>query len=110
MLKDDNDKISLGIESIINQIHKKMPFTKIYVESIYPVNNSLDNSMVKNRDNNRILELNGMIMSLCKKFNFTKYVNIYDSLVKNAKLLFYANSFYNCRICWMSISYEYFFR
>lgn len=86
MLNEENYEICSGIENIIIQIHNKLPYARIYVESIYPVNNSLDNMIVKDRQNDKILELNKMIKKLCKRIDYTKYIDIYSSLIKDNQL------------------------
>lgn len=72
-----------NIKEIINLIRDKRKKTKIYVESIYPVNNTddekVDKEMVKSRSNDRIKKINKLIKEMCKKEKVT-YIDIYDLL------------------------------
>ena len=86
LMKDDNDKIISDVKKIIESIHDNRPITKIYVESIYPVNKDLDKNMVKNRENNRIVEINNKIEEIVKDKEYIEYINIYDSLLKDGVL------------------------
>lgn len=73
-----------NIKLIINKIYKKRPKTKIYVESLYPVNRNEDNNIVKIkmvniRENSRIININKLIKKMCSDNNID-YINLYDSL------------------------------
>ena len=78
---DSDDDIVEDIKKIVNIIHENRPIAKIYVESIYPVNKGLDKNAVKNRDNDRIVELNKKINNAIKSIDYVEYINIYDELV-----------------------------
>ena len=86
LMKDDNDKIISDVKKIIESIHDNRPIAKIYVESIYPVNKDLDKNMVKNRENDRIVEINKKIEEIVKDKEYIEYINIYDSLLKDGVL------------------------
>ena len=82
---DLSDKeIANNIKLIITSIKKELPKTKIYVQSIYPVNykkyNKIynGNSLSKN-NNKRIKNINKLIKTICSK-NKCTYVDMYDSL------------------------------
>ena len=83
---DSDDEIVDDIKRIITNIHDNRSITKIYVESIYPVNKELNKTMVSTRDNERIVELNKKIKEEVKDIKYVEYINIYDSLLKDNKL------------------------
>ena len=83
---DENDKIVEGIQKIIDEIHRNRPITKIYVESIYPVNNDFDKKNVKNKDNSRIVDINKKIKTKVKDIDYVEYINVYDKLIDEDKL------------------------
>jgi len=68
-----------NIIKIIEQTQQTSPNTKIYVESIYPVNPS-KRPNDKRRNNETIKRLNKQIEEYCKNNNLT-YINVYDILV-----------------------------
>ena len=82
----DNDGIKNNIEEIINKIYEKNSNTKIYLESIYPVNNSLNKEIVETRTNDNIKNLNNKIEKICDN-NKCIYINMYDNLTdKNGNM------------------------
>ena len=82
----DNDGIKNNIEEIINKIYEKKSNTKIYLESIYPVNNSLNKEIVETRTNDNIKDLNNKIEKICNN-NKCTYINMYDNLTdKNGNM------------------------
>ena len=82
----DNDGIKNNIEEIINKIYEKNSNTKIYLESIYPVNNSLNKEIVETRTNDNIKDLNNKIEKMCDN-NKCTYINMYDDLTdKNGNM------------------------
>ena len=82
----DNDEIKNNIEEIINKIYEKNSNTKIYLESIYPVNNSLNKEIVETRTNDNIKDLNNKIEKICNN-NKCTYINMYDNLTdKNGNM------------------------
>lgn len=83
---DSDEKIINEINKIVSEIHEKNPITKIYVESIYPVNDNISKKSVQSRDNDRISKLNKMIEDSIKDIAYAKYINIYDKLVIDNKL------------------------
>lgn len=79
-LESDNDElIERQIIDIVNIIHKKLPFTKIFVESIYPVNNTIKGTPSIGRDNNKIIKINDYLKKQSKKYNY-EYIDIYSHL------------------------------
>lgn len=83
---DENDKIVEDIQKIIDEIHHNRPITKIYVESIYPVNIDFDKKNVKNKDNSRIVDINKKIKTKVKDIDYVEYINVYDKLIDEDKL------------------------
>ena len=82
----DNDGIKNNIEEIINKIYEKNSNTKIYLESIYPVNNSLNKEIVETRTNDNIKDLYNKIEKICNN-NKCTYINMYDNLTdKNGNM------------------------
>ena len=74
------DDIIFNIEKIISEIKGNKPQVEIYVESIYPVNDNLDEEMVSNRNNDDIMKINEKIKKYCDENNYT-YINMYDKLL-----------------------------
>ena len=88
--KKDNNSISSNINKIIKGIKKNRPEAKIYVISLYPINDS-DNEKINKenvlpRANNEIERINNMIKDVCKKQNIT-YIDIYKELISEDKEL-----------------------
>lgn len=82
----DNDGIKNNIEEIINKIYEKNSNTKIYLESIYPVNNLINKEIVETRTNDNIKDLNNKIEKICNN-NKCTYINMYDNLTdKNGNM------------------------
>ncbi len=78
-----NDYIVNNIFKITSEIKGNRPDAEVYVESIYPINNTDDDkishSMVKDRTNTRIKKLNSMIKERAEKEKIT-YIDMYDKL------------------------------
>ena len=78
------DKIVGNIEEIIKDIKIKLPKTKIYLESVYPINNTddkkIDHEMVGKRSNEDIKKINKELKKVSKKEK-VKYINMYSNLV-----------------------------
>lgn len=94
ILLGTNDIIYSGLEyegikdkinELISDIHEKFPNAKIYLESIYPINN-IDEKIVDGRKNDNIKVLNSMIKTICDD-NKCEYIDLYDDLTdKNGNL------------------------
>lgn len=78
------DEIVDNIEKIIEGIQKNRPTCKIYLESIYPINDTKDKKismeMVKNRTNKLINEINKEIEKTCNQLNVT-YIDVHNELI-----------------------------
>ncbi|MBQ8131392.1 MAG: hypothetical protein IJ193_02755 [Bacilli bacterium] len=63
------------IKDIVEGFQKVRPYTKIYIESIYPINNSddpkIDHEMVGIRTNEKVEEVNKLIKDYCEKEKIT---------------------------------------
>lgn len=84
------DYIYNNIIKIVNEIKKNRPSTEIYVESIYPINNSenekINTESIKNRSNNSINKINKKLEKKFKNTNVT-YIDINKGLLDNEKKL-----------------------
>lgn len=69
---------------LVDHIHEKLPNTKIYIESIYPYNDELKNHLDGAPDSegvsNTITNVNSRLKEYTLKYDYTKYINLYDSL------------------------------
>ena len=78
-----NEEIVDNIKKIIDQIKEKRPYCKVYLESIYPINNSNDSKishgMVSRRTNEQIKDINKKLQKYCKDNNIT-YIDMFDVL------------------------------
>lgn len=87
--KSINDIVN-NIEKITKKIEKKRPKTKIYIESIYPINNTnsekINHGMVGSRKNSTIKKINKEIKDYCNENDYT-YIDVYNNLTdKNGNL------------------------
>ena len=78
------DEITKNIQKIINNIKANRKYTKIYIESVYPINRNVfeekDYSFNEKINNDIIEELNNKIKILCKE-NKIQYIDVYNSLI-----------------------------
>ena len=72
------DEIQNNIEKIIKDIKKNRPYTKIYIESILPVNTSKND--LDGRNNETIKETNRLIQKLCTKYSVT-YIDLFSKMI-----------------------------
>ncbi len=70
------------ITLIVKTIKEKLPNTKIFIQSVYPVNNTLDKDMVGIRNNETIKLLNESL----SKLDGITFINLYDKLIKDGNL------------------------
>lgn len=95
--KSSSEVIS-NIKKIIELIKENRPYSKIYIESIYPVNKTDDEKVTdkvrdKDFDNEKIMEVNKSLKKLASKEDVT-YIDLYDKLVDkdgNLKLEYTTN-------------------
>ena len=69
-----------NIEKIVTEIRENRSNAVIYVESLYPINSVMDDSVAGNRTNDKIEELNKKIEDYCDG-DVCTYINMYDSLL-----------------------------
>ena len=86
-----NDTIVSNIKKIISGIKENRPYTKIYLQSIYPVNDSGVDEVNNytgdgNRNNEEIIKINNSLKELAKD-NDIVYIDIYSKLVDDNNLL-----------------------
>ena len=78
------DEILNNIQKIINGIKTNRMHSKIYIESVYPINrdifNEKDYSFNEDISNDTIKKFNKKLKKLCKENDIT-YINVYDSLL-----------------------------
>lgn len=79
----EDEKIIKNIEKIIEKIKNNRPNAKIYLESIYPINNTdsdkIDHGMVGRRTNDKIRKINKELKAYCKSHDVT-YIDVYKEL------------------------------
>ncbi len=76
---DDKEKIINNIKKIIENIKDNRKNAKIYLESIYPVNKSLDKKMVNRRDNETISSINNELKKYCDD-NHVVFIDMYKKI------------------------------
>ena len=79
-LKKDEDKTEITAEKIIeilSNIKAKRPMTKIYFQSIYPVNR--EEGAAEERYNDEIQEVNSIVRKYCENNNVV-YIDMYKEL------------------------------
>ena len=80
-----NEYIVGNIKKIVNDINDKRPNAKVYLESIYPVNNSddekINKEMVYDRDNKTIKDINKELKKFCDNKKVCTYIDIYNHLL-----------------------------
>ena len=86
-----NEDVTIeNIRTIIKEIKTNRKFAEIYVESVYPINNSDDDRikhwLIGDRNNDSISSLNKRIKKLAKEEKIN-YVNVYDKLLNEDGLL-----------------------
>ena len=81
--KIDNETIAKNIDNIIKEIKKNCPNTKIYLESIYPINNTnnkkIDHKYFKYCNNDDVIKINQEIIEIAKTNNI-QYIDIHSTL------------------------------
>lgn len=90
-LKVDDDVVVNNIRKIVQGIKKNRRYAKIYVESIYPINNSdddkIEGSIINgNRKNSDIIDINNKLVKLAEEEGVT-YIDLHKELVDDNGLL-----------------------
>lgn len=78
------EEISENVEEIVKKIKENRPYCQIYIESIYPINDSddekIDKESVNIRTNDYIKKINKEYKRIAKEQKAT-YINLYDKLI-----------------------------
>ena len=81
----DEKVIEDGIKKIVNSIRKNRSNCEIYLESIYPVNDTdnekISHPMVNGRKNEKIMNINKELKAFADKTKNVTYINMYDKLL-----------------------------
>jgi lysophospholipase L1-like esterase len=81
LLKSSKDDILKNYSAILTYLQMKTPDTKIYIQSMLPVNNiDFANFKVDNKD---IVFLNEQLKQMAKSFNY-KYIDLHSHFVNQA--------------------------
>lgn len=80
--KRDMDSILANYEAIVNRIKSGLPYTKLYIQGLLPVNNSVFSHPVNNDD---VKSLNIMLAHLAEKHT-VKFIDIYPHVLKKNEL------------------------
>jgi lysophospholipase L1-like esterase len=75
----DKDNVVKNIQKIFKEIKKHRKNTKLYYQSIYPVNENAPNSSAQNRSNEDIKYVNLKMKEFCDENNIV-YIDMYDEL------------------------------
>ncbi len=91
LLYDNNDDVYKDIEKLTKEINQKLPTCKIYIQSIYPINNKWKNEYYPsvpdaNEMREKIENVNNKIKEICKKNNYI-YIDLYSHLLNEDKVL-----------------------
>lgn len=88
--KISNETIINNIEQIIKNIKINCPKTKIYLQSIYPINNSDNKKIIKeyfiNRKNKDIIYINDHLKDIADNNGIT-YIDLYSHLIDDSNNL-----------------------
>lgn len=80
----EDEKIVDNIVKIIKGIKKNRPRAKIYLESIYPINDTdndkINNELIDRRTNEEIMKINKNLKKKCKEEE-VEYIDLYNELI-----------------------------
>jgi lysophospholipase L1-like esterase len=85
-LNRPNDMIINGIKSIIYQVKEGSPDTRIYVQSILPINKDVCKYKRMMGKEKKIEELNKLIRKFCESENIT-FINLYPHFLGGKRLM-----------------------
>ncbi len=77
------EHILTNYKQILQQIQQQSPATKVYVQSVLPINNNLRQTNMKNSD---ILDINKGIQNLARQFD-AEFINLHPQFIDNKGLL-----------------------
>ena len=78
--EDQVKEVEDNIVKIVKNIKKHRKNTKIYIQSIYPVNKNVNKESVADRDNEEIQEVNKFLKDYCIENKYT-YIDTYKYLI-----------------------------
>ena len=84
-----DEEILGNIKKIIIRIKENRPYAKIYVQSIYPINETMQKEadvLEDHKTNKRISEVNKKLKEICKEEKIT-YIDTYSTLLDENKEL-----------------------
>jgi len=73
------DSIVRGITKIINRISKDSPRTKLYIQSIFPVNDSFGKFLGATAKGDVVIDINKRLKRICEEKGLT-YIDVYSAL------------------------------
>lgn len=73
------DEVVTNIKEIVNQVKEKKQIVTFYIESIYPVNDTVNKSIVGQRNNEDIIEINNQLKKFCEENEIT-YIDMFSIL------------------------------
>ncbi|GGH35121.1 GDSL-type esterase/lipase family protein [Paenibacillus segetis] len=78
----DPQEVVRNIKQICTLIHNQLPHTKVYVESIYPVNQTVESIMPKGikQTNEQIRIVNQNLANMTREVSYT-YIDLYPKLL-----------------------------
>jgi len=80
------DEITGRYREILQRIQNETPGTKVYVQSVMPVNPATGGNKRLEGKTDLIIELNGRLQTLAKEFSFT-YIDLFTPLADSNNLL-----------------------
>ena len=75
LICDPKETVAKNLEELILDIRKRSPDTKIYVESLLPINNTIKKTGRNNKD---IKWVDSKLAAFCKNNANIVYINLYD--------------------------------
>ncbi len=74
------DTIVRAIEKVVVKIKKESPKTKLYVQSVFPVNEDFGKYLGATKKGGEVIEINASLRQMCKQRK-VKYIDVYTHLV-----------------------------
>ncbi|CZQ79965.1 Hypothetical protein Tcol_1, partial [Trichococcus collinsii] len=79
----ENETTKNNYKNIIEEIQKKSPATKIYIQSMLPINNELNGSKVSSET---IVELNTYLKNLSSDYDNCEFIDLYPHFQVNGQM------------------------
>lgn len=80
------DSIICNLETILKEVLIKSPKTKVYIQSVLPINNDYKRYMRLSGKEGKVPELNSKILAMSKKYKVT-FINLYPLFLNTKKQL-----------------------